>query len=509
MNTSKYFEKRAEKRLVSAEQKALRIENELKKVFADVYDDLEAEYAKIYFEFSDENGLAASKLKEKLNAKEKQKLSMKLEELLKKAKTPEERERLKYYYKKAITKLDSKMADFSTRVSELYNNNIKEQIASTLHEVYSSTMLETHADLCTTMGVYIAFSMPSREFFETLLENPWSGKNYSEKIWGHVEDFTSRLEKILTTGMIEGKSNQKMARELARTCDVMYKRAIALVRTETNYFANEASAKSYENCGIEKYKYLATLDLRTSEICRELDGKIFDLNEKKVGINYPPMHVHCRSTTVAIFSDELENRGGKRIARDLDGRNYKEPAGMTYKEWYEKYVANNPKVLSKEKSIKKLATDKKQFEKYKEKLGKEMGNYALNLEEFQDLKYNKSEIYESIKRDAKVFKAIDRNKKIIFKDKAKEIYGDFRDNGVYSSDHFVENFMNREFANDERRNFVFMQVVNAAKQKINYFDTATKRDVRFYDELALISENEKFVTLMPRREVSEKWKQIL
>lgn len=41
-----------------------------------------------------------------------------------------------------------------------------------------------------------------------------------------------------------------------------------LVRTETNYFNNQADAMAYEEIVIDKYVFVATLDNRTSEICQ-------------------------------------------------------------------------------------------------------------------------------------------------------------------------------------------------------------------------------------------------
>ena len=70
---------------------------------------------------------------------------------------------------------------------------------------------------------------------------------------------------------------------------------------------DQMEMKSYEAARIEKYRYLATLDLRTSKICASLDGKLFLVSEQYPGKNCPPMHPWCRSTTVAeITGDDLE-----------------------------------------------------------------------------------------------------------------------------------------------------------------------------------------------------------
>ena len=55
----------------------------------------------------------------------------------------------------------------------------------------------------------------------------------------------------------------------------------------------------------------------------------------KVGVNYPPMHPNCRSTTVPKFSDQqVEDR----VARDEEGHTIKVPRKMTQEEYINTYV---------------------------------------------------------------------------------------------------------------------------------------------------------------------------
>ena len=90
---------------------------------------------------------------------------------------------------------------------------------------------------------------------------------------------------------------------------------------------------------------MATLDLRTSAVCRQLDGKTFLVEEAKAGENLPPMHPFCRSITVPMTN----NRPGTRWARDpVTGKSMTVPADMTYSQWYEKYVEKRDMGLTEE-----------------------------------------------------------------------------------------------------------------------------------------------------------------
>ena len=103
-----------------------------------------------------------------------------------------------------------------------------------------------------------------------------------------------------------------------------------LVRTSLNQVANASSQQTYEaNQSVtSKYKYVATLDSRTSAICRALDGQEFVYGKGPV----PPQHFNCRSTTVPIIDYERLGieppKPGKRRSRDG-----LVPGDQTYGQW--------------------------------------------------------------------------------------------------------------------------------------------------------------------------------
>lgn len=116
--------------------------------------------------------------------------------------------------------------------------------------------------------------------------------------------------------------------------DVSRKNAERLILTESAYFAGQSRIAGYKELGVEHYRYTATLDSRTSITCRDLDGKVFDVEDAQVNVNYPPMHGYCRSTTIPHYDDNIKER----VARDEDGKTYEVPEDITYPEWEKKYA---------------------------------------------------------------------------------------------------------------------------------------------------------------------------
>ena len=87
-------------------------------------------------------------------------------------------------------------------------------------------------------------------------------------------------------------------------CGVGAFEARRLVRTETTCVANMAELYGYKELDIDEYEFSACLDSRTSDLCRELDGKVFKRNSAQAGVNLPPMHPFCCSTTLPVLPSE-------------------------------------------------------------------------------------------------------------------------------------------------------------------------------------------------------------
>ncbi|MGL6219340.1 MAG: minor capsid protein, partial [Lacrimispora sphenoides] len=148
--------------------------------------------------------------------------------------------------------------------------------------------------------------------------------------------------------------------------------------------------------GVEQYEILATLDTRTSDICRDMDEKVFDMKDYEVGVTAPPFHPHCRTTTVPHFDDEF-SAVEMRSARDpVTGKSMEVPASMTYKQWHEEFVENDPQAALLEKMQKNEVADRNQFKDYKAVFGKDI---PQSFAEFRNMKYTRIEEWERVKAE--------------------------------------------------------------------------------------------------------------
>lgn len=206
----------------------------------------------------------------------------------------------------------------------------------------------------------------SSDDVKAALRTPWSGKNYSERIWGNADKLASVLKQEVVNGLHRGTDVKTMARNVARRMDVSYKNAIRLVRTEHNYIQNKAHIDSIKDAGMKYFKFVATLDKKTSTECREHDGKIYSIDEVVQGLNAPPLHPHCRS--VVVGSRKSYNyRKGKRIAKDANGGTIYVPGDMVYKDWEAVYI-NKTKTLEEWKAERQSIGELHQAKKKNKKI---------------------------------------------------------------------------------------------------------------------------------------------
>lgn len=301
-------------------------------------------------------------------------------------------------------------------------------------------------DIQQRAGYGFAFSVVTAEKIDRVINSRWSGINYSDRIWKNTTGLAQTLKEELLLSLITGRTDRETAEIIQNKFGTGASNARRLVRTDASFLANEMEAESYNECGIARYIYVATLDVRTcKEDCAPLDGKDFPVAERKVSINYPPMHPWCRCTTIAYISAEDLARM-KRWARDpVTGRTMYVPASMSYEEWYKKYVEGNPEAQIQERMAKNRSKDRTQHKSYMRLLGRDTPE---RLDDFQRIKYTDAEKWKYMKLDYRRRKELsdhpelelpDANKAVVPDSKfTKYLFGGNNKDGLLKGKNFEE-----------------------------------------------------------------------
>ena len=251
-----------------------------------------------------------------------------------------------------LADLDSPAYAYRMKRLERLNDDLDRMRESIYHSekkgsdaFYSDLMKDSYYkatfDLQQQTGLAYSFSdLPETEI-KRLQGLKWTGEAYSDRIWSNTGALASSVKDELLVSLMTGRSVRDTSQAIAERFEVGQNKARRLVRTESAFFHNQMELLSYEDAEITKYKFVAVLDKRTSHICQEHDNKVYNTSEAVPGVNYPPLHPWCRSTTIA-HDDDIDYSKLERRARNPEtGKVEYVPADMSYKEWYDKYVAKD------------------------------------------------------------------------------------------------------------------------------------------------------------------------
>nr|DAN12495.1 MAG TPA: minor capsid protein [Caudoviricetes sp.] len=216
--------------------------------------------------------------------------------------------------KSRLSHLDSLKAQVDMEMVKLIFE-VEDSAKNALTSVYRDTFIEVTKDL----GIN---AIVSRDKIKTVLDKPWSGANFSQRIWSNTDKLAQTVKQEIVNGMIQGINLKTMTKRVSERFETAKKNDVErLLRTEVNYVLNQATLDGYKEAGIEKYEFSATLDSRTSQICSELHGEVFEIKKIAVGLNYPPMHPRCRSTTIPIIDYESLIKQGREEIEEKDTEN--------------------------------------------------------------------------------------------------------------------------------------------------------------------------------------------
>ena len=391
---SNYWDKRAIKRLTDAEKQSEAYIKRIQKMYDSANRNIQRDIENIYANYSKATGLDVQSLKTLLTKTETQKLWDELK-----------RQGLDGYvkgnYKARISRLEKLQAQIYAKAKEIYP---QERLEHTMcyEGVINNSYYKAIYDTQMGTGLDFAFSKIDDNMVSALLNERWSGKNYSQRIWGNTDILAESLSEVIGGAMLSGQSIAKTSRQIRERFDVGKHYAERLVRTEVNHFNNEADAMAYEEMDVDKYVFLATLDTRTSTICQELDNDVFELKERQVGVNYPPMHPNCRSKTRAYIGAEIEATL-KRRARNPITNETEIIDNMSYKDWYNSKVktygqADVDKAYKRAGKTQgwldpKTYADQQQYERYVTRLGE---SNVGTFDKFRETKYNNTTAYQEL-----------------------------------------------------------------------------------------------------------------
>lgn len=341
--SANYWKKRFELLEQSQNQQGVQCYAELERKYRQAQRQIETQIQAWYGRFASNNGISIQDARKMLTNKELAELKWDINEYIRYGEQNalsgtwvKELENASARYH--ISRLEALKLQTQQQIEVLFGNQL-DSIDSAMKSIYTSGYYHTAYEIQKGFGVGWDFATLDENQINKVINKPWAvdGQNFSSRIWTNKQKLVNELNTTLTQNIILGQDPQKAIDEIARKLNVSKTSAGRLVMTEEAFFSSAAQKDCFNELDVEQFEIVATLDSHTSEICQEMDGKVFPMSQWEVGVTAPPFHVWCRTTTVPAFGDEFDLIG-ERAARGEDGKTYHVPGNMTYEEWQKSFV---------------------------------------------------------------------------------------------------------------------------------------------------------------------------
>lgn len=210
------------------------------------------------------------------------------------------------------TRAQARMIDIADAIAALRAErwtDVDKLVTETAIKLSRAEAAATQDWLTTRLPVRVDTLLPSaRTMRSVVTERPFHGRLLSGWLDRLSDNDAARVRNAVQTGIVAGQSAGQIARDI--TDGITAKRTDAeirsVVRTAVAHISN-ASREQFFSENKELFAselFVATLDSRTSPICRALDGQRFAIGEGQ----RPPLHFNCRSVRVAVFDAALGDR---------------------------------------------------------------------------------------------------------------------------------------------------------------------------------------------------------
>lgn len=293
MNNREYWEKREKAKLNKGLKDVTKIEKMLAKEYKKAMDSISKEVAFLMSKYAKDNNLTWEEANKFLSPKQFKEFRYDIKTYVKLIEENADDMLLLELNSLSMRSRISRLEDIYYQVDKYINelskttsNSLQMLFSDTLEETYYSSLYEIHK----FKGVATTFAYVDKELIERVLTYPWSGRDYSSRIWSNRTKLKNAVREEITQMIIQGKGLRETSKSLSKVMEADFNNCTRLINTEHARIMSETSKMSYEECDVDRYEIVATLDTRTSKTCQGLDGKVFKVSEGVVGSTLPPFH---------------------------------------------------------------------------------------------------------------------------------------------------------------------------------------------------------------------------
>lgn len=294
MESFEYWRNREHKTIDKIEKNQEKFLKSISDEYDNALEDIEKEINRNFLKYSKDNLLTISELMKKSDKFDVIKFNDKVKKYIERGVFDKSMNDLSIYnLKMRVSRLEFMKAKIEFEIDKLTDqlkSEYEEQLRKETIDEYKrqSGILEPHINY----GADTVSAIVNSSFYNA---------NFSQRLWGNGESLKSVINTTVNRLILQGVHPDKMISELRKLFGVSYSEARRVLITESARVQGDVQIDSIEQAGFKSYVYIA--ERKACVICGSLNGKVFLVKDKEIGLNMYPMHPNCRCR-IAPYEDE-------------------------------------------------------------------------------------------------------------------------------------------------------------------------------------------------------------
>lgn len=293
-----YWERRQQQLNSQLEKDEAKLKKRLSSFYDSEYRKLEKEIASYYQKYGENNVIQYRKLMESLPEEDKRLLIERMEEFA--DKYPQYEDMLPV--RESIYKLNRlEGLQMSIRLQQIEIGAVDN---TQLQEHLEKQAVRGANAAAETLGFGKNFYGVDSAVVKSVVNMAWAnGENFSISIWKNTNKLANYLCTDIAQAIARGDSYDKVAKNMKkRFGDVSRNDMYRLIYTEGTYVMAESTMQPFTE-DFEKYQISTVGDGKVCSICSGVAHEIFEIKDRKPGVNFPPFHPWCRCTFIIVVDD--------------------------------------------------------------------------------------------------------------------------------------------------------------------------------------------------------------
>ena len=285
MESFEYWRNREHKTIDKIEKNQEKFLKSISDEYDKALEDIEKEISRNFLKYSKDNLLTISELMKKADKFDVVKFNDKVKKYIQSGVFDKSMNDLSLYnLKMRVSRLEFMKAKIEFEVDKL-----TDRLKSEYEEQLKKDTIEEYKRQSGILEPYIDYSANT---VAVIVNSSFYNANFSQRLWGNGESLKSVINTTVNRLILQGVHPDKMISELRKLFGVSYSEARRVLITESARVQGDVQLDSIEQAGFKSYVYIA--ERRACVICGSLNGKVFLVKDKEIGLNMYPMHPNCR-----------------------------------------------------------------------------------------------------------------------------------------------------------------------------------------------------------------------